>query len=1075
MPIAADAKPPAWTQWEFVDALGDGVYGVDPQGSCIFVNKAALRMLGYHDAGELLGRNMHEVIHHTRPDGSAFPQAECPLLHTTISGHPVRLENEMLWRRDGTPFLAEYSSFPVVTGTAIAGCVITFSDAAIRRDAQTRLAVQYTVSQVLSGSAADQAMLHRLLEAIGTGLHWDVGLFWRRSDDGSGHDVLRCVADWQSRDARQSGAFGVDSRGETLGLAAGLPGTVWKLETAIHVADLLAHPPSTRQLKAAELGLRSALAFPVVDGTTVVGAIEFYSRRAIAIDESLLEAVATLGQQIGQSFKRRSVELALTESERRKAAILSLSPDCVITVDAAGHVVEFNDTAERVFGHSAAEALGQDLVDMIFPEEDRAAHRRAFARGLAGDTAVLGRRLELDAIRADGSRFPIEFSMSKTADAPRTLFTGYLRDITVRRRDQLRLRESEARFRTIVNAIPQLAWMTDAMGAVIWYNARWYDYTGTTFEEMAGWGWRSVHHPNHIERVEQRLRESFSAGADWEDTFPLRARDGTYSWFLSRAQPIREEPDSEFPDGRLIGWFGSNTDVTQMREVTEALEAARDEAEAANLAKSTFIANMSHELRTPLSAIIGYAEMVVEEIGDGADPTELSGDIGKIEGNARHLLGLINDVLDLSKVESGKMEAYVEPFDVAEMVHAVVATVGTLMEKNDNRIELRMPDGLGTMRSDVTRVRQVLLNLLSNAAKFTETGTVTLAVEREPHPAGDWLRFAVTDTGIGMTEEQLAKLFQRFQQADASTTRQFGGTGLGLSLTKAFATLLGGEILVASVPGQGSTFTVRVPAVLDPAAPPAPADETGPDLPAGRDVVLVVDDDQAQLDIMSRFLVREGYAARTASDGPTGLALAKQLKPRAILLDVTMPGMDGWSVLGALKADPDVAAIPVVMVTFHSERPLAASLGAADYVLKPVDWNRLRYVMERFREAEGDVLLVENDEATRQRTRQVLEKNGWSVVEAENGRVAMDQVAYALPRVILLDLNMPVMDGFEFLAELRRRPGCGAIPVVVLTAMDLTAEDRRRLRGANQVLNKGDVTLQDLAEKLRQLGLDGAE
>ena len=236
-----------------------------------------------------------------------------------------------------------------------------------------------------------------------------------------------------------------------------------------------------------------------------------------------------------------------------------------------------------------------------------------------------------------------------------------------------------------------------------------------------------------------------------------------------------------------------------------------------------------------------------------------------------------------------------------------------------------------------------------------------------------------------------------------------------------------------------------------------------------RDIVLVVDDDETQRELMSRFLVREGYAARTASDGPTGLDLARRLKPRAILLDVTMPGMDGWSVLSALKADPDLAAIPVVMVTFVTERALASSLGAADYVVKPVDWNRLRHVMEAFREAEGDVLVVDDEEDTRQRSRQALEKNGWSVVEAANGREGLEQVARSVPRVILLDLNMPEMDGFEFLHELRERPGCGDIPVVVLTALDLTAEDRRRLRGANQVLNKGSTNMRDVAEKLRRL------
>ena len=242
---------------------------------------------------------------------------------------------------------------------------------------------------------------------------------------------------------------------------------------------------------------------------------------------------------------------------------------------------------------------------------------------------------------------------------------------------------------------------------------------------------------------------------------------------------------------------------------------------------------------------------------------------------------------------------------------------------------------------------------------------------------------------------------------------------------------------------------------------PAPA--------ADRQVVLVIDDDATQRDLMSRFLERTGYAARTAADGATGLALARSLHPHAILLDVTMPGMDGWSVLTALKADPGLADIPVVMVTLLDERALASSLGAADYLLKPVDWARLGLVMDRFRAAEGDVLVVEDDADTRQRLRQVLEKNGWSVAEAVDGQDALGQVRRAVPRLILLDLAMPTTDGFEFLRQLRELPGCGTVPVVVLTALDLTMEDRRRLRGANQVLNKGSVSLNELTEKLRRI------
>lgn len=1053
--------------FNFIDSLGDGVYGVDAEGLCLFINKAGLDILGYERADEVLGQNMHSLIHHTRANGSAYPAAECPLLHTAVSGVPVRLRNELLWKRDRTSFYADYSAFAVLRDGAPAATVVTFNDTSVRQAAQKRLTLQFAVSQVLAGSASAEWIPQDVLEVIGAGLDWDIGLYWTCGDD----QTTRCMAEWQSVGAGEASRFAEASVGLQFEMGVGLPGKVWAAKSAIHYPDIsgLIGP---RRKAAAECGLRSAFAFPIMAGQDVAGVLEFFGRSLIAVDDSLKETVATLGHQIGQTLEHRRIAGALAAHEDLKSAILASAPDGIITIDADGRILEFNTAAETIFGRLAQEVQGEDLASLIFPAVAVPVHRRAFAKALQGDEAMLARRSEFGAMRADGTVFPLEFSMTKTATHPKLLFTLHLRDITRRQQEQARLRENEARFRTIANAIPQLAWMTGPDGGIVWFNQRWYDYTGATLDAMRGWGWTNIQHPDHRDRVERSFGDAIEVCGPWEDSFPLRSSDGTYRWFLTRALPIQEAASPAFPDGRLLGWFGSNTDITAMRDVEQTLAAARDEAESANRAKSTFIANMSHELRTPLSAIIGYAEMLSEEIEDGVAPSDVAADVQKIEGNARHLLGLINDVLDLAKVESGKMTAFAETFDVGAMSRDVAVTVGGLVEKKGNRLELQLGDDLGSAHSDVTRIRQLMLNLLSNAAKFTEDGVITLSVAREDHARfGDSLRIAVKDTGIGLTEDQVDKLFQRFQQADASTTRQFGGTGLGLALTKAFCTLLGGTIEVESTVGEGSTFTAIVPAVLPEASTSSPVMDDEPEPPAiRRDVILVVDDDATQRDLTSRFLTRNGFAARVAADGATGLALARQIRPRAILLDVTMPGMDGWSVLNALKADPAVAGIPVVMVTFLTERPLAMALGAADYIVKPVDWDRLRHVMERFRDAEGDVLLVEDDPDTRQRLRSTLEKHGWTVAEAADGQKALDSVLRAVPRVILLDLNMPVMDGFEFLDRLRERPGCADVPVVVLTALDLTNEDRRRLRGADQVLSKGTVSLQEIAEIIRRLG-----
>ena len=404
-----------------------------------------------------------------------------------------------------------------------------------------------------------------------------------------------------------------------------------------------------------------------------------------------------------------------------------------------------------------------------------------------------------------------------------------------------------------------------------------------------------------------------------------------------------------------------------------AAQGARDAAEQANLAKSAFIANMSHELRTPLSAIIGYSEMLQEEMADGTPSADLEPDMRKIEGNARHLLGLINDVLDLSKVESGKMDVYPEAFDVEAVINDVATTARALADKKSNTLDVSVAPGLGRMVTDVTKVRQIMLNLLSNAAKFTDHGAITLSVRRELFGGQDQIVFEVADTGIGMTPEQVSKLFQRFVQADASTTRNYGGTGLGLSLTKALCEILGGSVAVESVAGKGTTFTARLPGSYRTEGA-ATISEPEDMAATGGDLVLVIDDDADQRALMTKFLHREAFKVRTAGDGETGLALARALRPRAILLDVMMPGVDGWSVLSALKADPDLDAIPVIMVTFVEQRALAASLGASDYVMKPVRWDRFKAVMDRYRPPESNALIIDDDADTRARMRKALER-----------------------------------------------------------------------------------------------------
>jgi DNA-binding response OmpR family regulator/two-component sensor histidine kinase len=483
---------------------------------------------------------------------------------------------------------------------------------------------------------------------------------------------------------------------------------------------------------------------------------------------------------------------------------------------------------------------------------------------------------------------------------------------------------------------------------------------------------------------------------------------------------------------------------------------------------------MSHELRTPLNAIIGYSEMLEEEAQD-AGQRDFVPDLQKIQAAGKHLLELINTVLDLSKIEAGKMELYLETFDVAEMIPGVVAVVQPLVVRNANTLEVRCDDHVGRMRADLTKLRQMLLNLLSNACKFTQGGTICLEVARDmtsQQDGGDSVIFTVRDTGIGMTPEQLAKIFQPFTQADANTTRQFGGTGLGLTITQRFCRMMGGDVSVQSARGLGTTFIIRIPAEVAPAKESGRAEAVRPQPPAsfGRGTRLLVIDDEANArDLMQRFLGKESFSVITASSGEEGLRLARALHPDAITLDVMMPGMDGWAVLKALKSDPELAPIPVIMLTVVESMNLGYALGAAEYLTKPVDRDRLVAILENYRREHppGTVLIVEDDAMTREMLRRILQHEGWTVAEAENGRAALDWLSNNQATVILLDLMMPEMDGFQFVEHWRARDNWSATPILVVTAKDLTAEDHLRLNGyVQKIVQKGAYSREQLLHEV---------
>ena len=506
----------------------------------------------------------------------------------------------------------------------------------------------------------------------------------------------------------------------------------------------------------------------------------------------------------------------------------------------------------------------------------------------------------------------------------------------------------------------------------------------------------------------------------------------------------------------------------------ERLKAEKDAARTASEAKSSFLANMSHELRTPMNAIIGYSELLIEEAED-AGIQGFKDDLKKIYAAGKHLLEVINSVLDISKIEAGKMDVYEEAFGITGLLEEVIQVIKPLVEKNGNQLALVAEPGLGYMSSDKTKLRQCLLNLTSNASKFTKNGRITIKVSQQNRLGRDWILFAVQDTGIGMTPEQLTRLFKAFEQADSSVGSKYGGTGLGLHITKKFCQMLGGDVTVDSEAGKGTVFTIVLPRNL------SEPNESSVERTAaavvsftGRPTVLVIDSDPIVHDLLTRSLSKREVSVANAFDGEQGVKLANEIKPQAIILDLMMGGaLDGWQVLASLKSDDGLCAIPVVMMTMLDDKKTGFAFGASEYLIKPVGRARLHEVVSRFciapgREKEcGAVLVVDDDPDSRLVIRRSLELLGWEVKEATSGKQALAMTEASAPVLIVLDLLMPEMDGFTFMEELSKNAHTVSIPVIVVTAKDLTPREQEHLRSHRvHVVDKHGFTSDDLVEQV---------
>jgi PAS domain S-box-containing protein len=650
--------------------------------------------------------------------------------------------------------------------------------------------------------------------------------------------------------------------------------------------------------------------------------------------------------------------------------------------------------------------------------------------------AMLDRSHSFERVRPDGTVLEV-----RRDPVPGGGFIAIYTDITERKEAEKQLREDEERFRAIDAAAPVgLIIVSENDQNVLHLNPSFCEIVGKDANALLGKPLSSIFtEPEKSKELSGIINGTSSERKE----FHFRRPDGAEAYVMVSRVAL------DYRGEKAV--IASFVDIHDRVQAEIELRQAKEAAESASRVKSSFLANMSHELRTPLNAIIGYSEILLEDASDRADKASM-GDLEKIQAAGKHLLGLINDILDLSKIEAGRMDVYLEHVFLTRLVDEVKTIVEPMMKKNGNTLVVDCPQDIGSLQTDLTKLKQSIINLLSNAAKFTKNGTVTLRLARETRDGAPWVKFEVIDSGIGMTDEQMGRLFQAFTQADSSTTRNFGGTGLGLTITRHFCAMLGGSIEVKSKPAQGSTFIIVLP---DRATKVMAEDGLDGDHPAVRhepvpgDIhVLVVDDDPAVHDVLAATLGKEGYQITHAKDGIEALHLMRTHPPDVVTLDVMMPKMDGWSVLGIMKSEPQLAHIPVIMLTIVDHRNLGFSLGASEYMTKPIDRNRLIALIEKFAVSrrDGTVLVIDDDPDVRAMVKATIDDVGMKATTVANGQAALDWLAsHPQPALVLLDLMMPKMDGFEFLERVRQNPHYVDLPIVVLTAKELTDNERSYL------------------------------
>jgi PAS domain S-box-containing protein len=825
---------------------------------------------------------------------------------------------------------------------------------------------------------------------------------------------------------------------------------------------------TTSLRRIANLGLGSALAMLLVVGSVAIWSVTGVMPRVEVLAGVLLAAILLLLTRWQFARNLADRDRAQAEVQRSRSfldSVIEQIPHMVFIKDAAElRFVSINRSGEELLGFAREELIGKSDFD-FFPESEARFFVKKDREVLASGT-VLDIPEEIIHTRHKGARILHTKKVPVlAADGRPEFLLGVSDDITEQRQAAAALRAAETRLQQVLAFSSTVIYAADVRpGKLI------PTFVSDNFSRMTGYdaadaldpGWIAARfHPEERERL---LSETPALLAQDRFTREYRFlfRDGSYHWVRDEARVLRTDT------GAPVQVLGAWLDITGRVRAEEEVRRARAAAETANRTKSEFLAKMSHELRTPLNSIIGFSEMLEDETF-GILNEKQHRYVDNVLTSGRLLLQVINDILDLSKVEAGRMELTLEQFEVAQALNEVRALMESLAERKHHTMEVDVEPGLPSIVADPAKFRQITVNLLSNAIKFTPDGGRIRIAARRP-PGEPMIEIAVTDTGIGIAPEDTRRIYQEFEQLDSEYVREQQGTGLGLALTKKLVELHGGRIQVESELDRGSTFRVYLPLRAQPGAAPPPVQ---PPEPADRGpLVLVVEDDPRAGDLLGHFLTEAGYRVAHAASGSQAVALAKTLKPDAITLDILLPGEDGMAILGQLKGASATRAIPVVVVSITDHRELGLSLGAVEWLVKPVQRDdfvtAVRRSMGTMPAGHTPTVLVVDDEApTVELLTEILNRNGLRALSATDGRTGVELALAHRPDVIVLDLVMPGMTGFQVVRQLRDHPAGRNIPILVFTGKELTAEDRERLLDGVQAVVRKDGAAELLVELAR--------